>query len=136
MILIDENHFSDNGARQSSIEIWKVLKTLLFSHLVISQSILSSIQYLQPPQVARAVDPSPSSIARSNLRSLLHLSFVISQFGGVASSAEGFKELKRVCYMAIDIVASDPDPQTSVTFVQELILHTHGDALSPYFSNI
>ncbi|KAF8505304.1 hypothetical protein JB92DRAFT_3122491 [Gautieria morchelliformis] len=114
-----------------SPEIWKVLKTLLFSHLVVSQAILSSIQYLDPLAAGSGLDLGPSSIACSTLRSLHHLSFVISQFGGVASSAESFKELKRVFYMALDIVAADLDPQRGPTFVRELLSHAQESPFGP-----
>jgi hypothetical protein len=121
--------FPERETRTLSTEIWKVLKTLLFSHLVVSQAILLSIQYLDPLLAGNGLDLGPSSIACSTLRSLHHLSFVISQFGGVASSAESFKELKRVFYMALDIVAADPDPQRGPTFVRELLSHAQGYSL-------
>ena len=91
------------------------------------------MRYLQPLPATLDTDPSPSSIACSILRSLYHLSFVISQFGGIASPTESFKELKRVCYMALDIVAADPDSQTGATLVKELISHAQGHARPPYF---
>jgi hypothetical protein len=55
---------------------------------------------------------------------------VISQFGGVASSTEGFKELKRVFYLSLDIVAADPNPTTGATFVRELMSYGQGLLLS------
>lgn len=118
----------DNSApqtRELSTEIWRILKTLLFSHLLISQTILSSIPYIKSPAQATH-EPSSSSISRSVIRCLDHLSFVLSQFGGVTSSAEGFKEIKRVFYMALDILEADEDPQTNDNFVKELISGARG----------
>ncbi|KAF8584699.1 hypothetical protein K439DRAFT_1345385 [Ramaria rubella] len=128
--LANTNTEKDIGdSEELTTNIWKVLKTLLFTHLMVSQSILSSIQYLRPPPLAYVSDYSSSTIAISVLRSLNHLSFVISQFGGVTSSGEGFKELKRVFYMALDILSTDPNPQTSNTFVKELILRVQESRL-------
>lgn len=64
---------------------------------------------------------SPSSLALQTLNTLSHLSFVISQFGGVTTTSvegPGFKELKKTFYLALDILASDP--VASDRFVKEL----------------
>lgn len=54
------------------------------------------------------------------LHTLSHLSFVLSQFGGVSSTASegGFPELKKVFYTALDILSSNE--LESARFVHEL----------------
>jgi len=38
-----------------------------------------------------------------------HLAFVISQFGGVSSlPGQGFQELKKTFYLALDVLAAEP----------------------------
>jgi len=97
-------------SRQVAADIWIVLKTLLFTTIMLSQSILSTITYSRP--VSSAVVPTTplthSSLALSTLHTLSHLSFVITKFGGVAStSSAGFAELKRVFYSALDVLSAD-----------------------------
>lgn len=50
------------------------------------------------------------SLAETVLRTLFHISFVVSQFGGVIVTATsedpGFSELRKVFYLAIDIISS------------------------------
>jgi hypothetical protein len=99
--------------------------------IMLLQSILSAITYSHP--LASAVTPlkskgSPthlpthSSLALSTLRTLSHLSFVITKFGGVTStSSAGFAELKRVFYTALDVLSGDVE--ASETFVKALSLH-------------
>jgi hypothetical protein len=91
------------------------------------QSVLSTITYSHP--LASAVTPPKSKgshtqtlpthslLALSTLRTLSHLSFVITKFGGVAStSSAGFAELKRVFYTALDVLSGDVE--ASETFVK------------------
>ncbi|KAF8520802.1 hypothetical protein BU17DRAFT_46263 [Hysterangium stoloniferum] len=113
-------------SRQISTDIWRALKTLLFTHLLISLSILSSLVYLRPLK-AGSEQPSSSTIAESILRSLYNQSFILSQFGGIVSSADTFKELKRVFYTALDIIAADSDSQACESLVNELVSHVQAD---------
>ena len=95
------------------------------------QSVLSTITYSHP--VASAATslkskgsltqlPTHSSLALSTLRTLSHLSFVITKFGGVTSTSNaGFAELKRVFYTALDVLSGDVE--ASETFVKTLCLH-------------
>ena len=81
---------------------------MLFSTLMIHQSILDSLLFLRP--VSSSPSNKASHIARRTVQTLSALSFVIETFGGVASTSEdgpSFPELKRVFYMAIDIMAAD-----------------------------
>jgi hypothetical protein len=95
------------------------------------QSILSTISYSRPvasaaapPQLKRDLAhlPTHSSLALSTLRTLSHLSFVITKFGGVTStSSASFAEMKRVFYSALDVLSADVD--ASETFVKALSPH-------------
>ncbi|KIJ57207.1 hypothetical protein M422DRAFT_773864 [Sphaerobolus stellatus SS14] len=108
-------------SRSITTEIWKALKTLLFTDVMVSQAILTSIRYIRPSSYPNDPELRPSSLARTLLRSLYDLSFVISQFGGVVSTGTGFKELKRAFYMAIDIIDADLDSEATDTFATSLI---------------
>jgi len=120
-----------SDSREVATNIWTVLKTLLFTTIMLLQSILSTIAYSHP--VTSAVTPpkskgslthlpTHSSLALSTLRTLSHLSFVITKFGGVTStSSAGFAELKRVFYTALDVLSGDVE--ASETFVKALSLH-------------
>ena len=89
--------------------MWNLLKTQLFTTIMISQAVLSTVVFVpHPADVATSATSSPQALATTVLRTLSHLSFVIHQFGSVtASSAGGFPELKRAFYMALDVLASD-----------------------------
>ena len=98
---------------------------------MLSQSLLSTLTYSRPfsstvPPLESArpfVDsPTHSSLSLSVLRTLSHLSFVITKFGGVTStSSSGLAELKRVFYSALDILGADAE--ASETFVKALDPH-------------
>ena len=75
---------------------------------MIHQSILDSLLFLRP--VSSSPFQKASHVARKIVQTLSALSFVIETFGGVASTGvdgPSFPELKRVFYMAIDIMAAD-----------------------------
>ncbi len=88
---------------------------------MISQSILSAVVFVPGPNTSQRSSPatSPQAIALNVLHVLSHLSFVMPQFGGVASTSEGgLPELKRAFYMALDVLASSED--AAERFVSEL----------------
>ena len=68
---------------------------------MISQSALSAVVFTHNHDSS----PSPYVIALEVLRILSNLSFVMPQFGGVASASEGLPELKRAFYMALDVLS-------------------------------
>ncbi|KAJ3774726.1 hypothetical protein FB446DRAFT_639252 [Lentinula raphanica] len=89
------------------------LKTLLFSVIMISDSVLSSCIYVPPTHYrlsATSSLSSPASLSLTTILTLSHLSFVVSQFGGISSSGTSeeasFKELRKTTYLALDILAS------------------------------
>ncbi|KAH9179328.1 hypothetical protein EDB89DRAFT_1926603 [Lactarius sanguifluus] len=121
----DENDIVPDS-RELAANIWTTLKTLLFMTVMLSQSILSTITYSRPvssdPERSSTHIPTHSSLALSTLRTLSHLSFVITKFGGVTStSSVGFAELKRVFYSALDVLSADVE--ASETFVKSLNAH-------------
>ncbi|EPS96517.1 hypothetical protein FOMPIDRAFT_1062184 [Fomitopsis schrenkii] len=97
-------------SRELLAQMWNLLKTQLFTTIMISQAVLSTVVFVpHPVDVATSSTSSPQALATAVLRTLSHLSFVIHQFGGVtATSTGGFPELKRAFYMAQDVLASDP----------------------------
>ena len=115
-------------SRELTASLWSVLKTLLFTAIMISQTCLSATVYNAPPSSSRLLGntsstspsyPTPSSLALTTLHTLSHLSFIISQFGGVTStSGGGFSELKRTFYTALDVVSADA--RTSDEFVRAI----------------
>src|ERR1700733_12093565 len=99
--------------------VWLLLKTLLFSTVMVAEGVLENIIFFKPSH-SRHQDKfyvTARSLAESVLRTLFHLSFVVSQFGGVtvtaAGETTGFSELRKVFYLAIDIFASGELDQTS-----------------------
>ncbi|KAF8272006.1 hypothetical protein EI94DRAFT_1796647 [Lactarius quietus] len=123
----DDNDIAPDS-RELAANIWTVLKTLLFMTVMLSQSVLSTITYTRPasstvaPHEPATHMPTHSSLALSTLRTLSHLSFVITKFGGVTStSGAGFAELKRVFYSALDVLSADIE--ASETFVKSLNTH-------------
>ncbi|KAI6030700.1 hypothetical protein F5J12DRAFT_918847 [Pisolithus orientalis] len=84
--------------RKLTESIWTILKTLLFSTIMIVEAGLSAVVYV-PPEIGHAAP----SLALAVLRSLYHLAFVIEKFGGAGHSA--FPELKRAFYLPLDVLA-------------------------------
>ncbi|KAH7910858.1 hypothetical protein BJ138DRAFT_1172912 [Hygrophoropsis aurantiaca] len=125
--------------------LWTVLKTLLFTIIMVTEGALSAVVFVPPslshasphhdaPRESAKVSPgprashsrsrshpgldsaSPSTLALATLRTLFHLSFVIAQFGGAGHGA--FAELKKTFYLALDILATDT--RASEQFAREL----------------
>ncbi|RPD77986.1 hypothetical protein L226DRAFT_544371 [Lentinus tigrinus ALCF2SS1-7] len=126
----EDSQFADDSTREIATATWQVLKTLLFTNLMVLQSILSAVVFVPRPYGEQSGGPpsapptSPSSytIALDALHTLSHLSFVMPQFGGVASNSEsGLPELKRAFYMALDVLSASE--AEAGRFVQELCYH-------------
>ena len=97
--------------------IWTTLKTFLFSNIMIAEAILSASVFIPP----RSHKLTPLSLAIQVLQILSHLSFVISQFGGVTTSTQGFEHLKKAFYLALDILAQgEGDGSKAETYVQQV----------------
>ncbi|KAH9924256.1 uncharacterized protein BXZ73DRAFT_50648 [Epithele typhae] len=112
-----DEQFAGSSSRDLTKTTWSILKTLLFTALMISQSVLTAVVFVSQPEDATAA-PSPFALALEILHILSNLSFVMPQFGGVASTSEGLPELKRAFYMALDVL-SESETQ-SRRFVEEL----------------
>ncbi|KAJ4493219.1 hypothetical protein C8R41DRAFT_831305 [Lentinula lateritia] len=108
---------------------WITLKTLLFSIIMISDTVLSTCLYI-PPTVYRLSPTSslssPASLSLTTLLTLFRLSFVVSRFGGISSTGSreeaSFKEMRKAAYLALDILASGPE-DVSERFIDELMAH-------------
>jgi len=120
-------------SRELVTQTWNLLKTQLFTTIMLCQAILSTVVFVPHPGTEPTTSTSsPQSLATAVLRTLFHLSFVIHQFGGVtASSGGGFPELKRVFYMALDVLASDPGE--SERFVADFCQSKPANAHVPAF---
>lgn len=121
---------SEPDSRELSEKVWTVLKTFLFSTLMVQQSVLDGILYVPPPRSLNnrsSKTSSASDLCCSILVTLSSISFVIATFGGVTAGAspnadgEGrsFPELKKVFYMAVDILSANAS--ASEEFVEHLI---------------
>ncbi|KAF7985593.1 hypothetical protein HWV62_3889 [Athelia sp. TMB] len=129
MAEVQENDV-DPSSRELITAIWTVLKTLLFSSIMTANSILSETIYVPPSSYPTAPPPStissstPQSLALQSLSILSHLSFVITQFGGVtttATSGTEFPELKKTFYVALDVLSdSEHGKKLANNFVQTL----------------
>ena len=88
----------------------QIQKQFLFTILIISQSVLTSLVYI-PPHIITHPDTSitPSSLALMTLQTLTHLSLVIFQLGGIT---KGFEQLQKAFYLSIDILSSSRQIQT------------------------
>lgn len=131
--------------RELSRSIWLLLKTLLFSIIMVADGALASVVYVRPGY-QNAVDKiTPQTLAQSTLQALFHISFVVSKLGGVTATStgeyQGFKELQRVFYLAIDILSSGP-PSNNIgddvnnvceNFIETLVieLNESSGAVSP-----
>ncbi|KAG9004999.1 hypothetical protein FRB90_010616, partial [Tulasnella sp. 427] len=89
--------------------LWNVLKSFLFSTILITQSILLAITFHpHPAQLKWKPETHPQSLAAFIVSAFLHLSFITSRFGGgLTSHGGGFPEQKRVFYGSLDVLASD-----------------------------
>ncbi|KAJ3996292.1 hypothetical protein F5050DRAFT_1692897 [Lentinula boryana] len=111
-LLAEDTHPASDAETPSSGP-WLTLKTLLFSVIMITDSVLSASIYV-PPTVYHLSSTSslssPASLSLTTILTLFHLSFVVSQFGGISSLGNtdeaSFKELRKTAYLALDILAS------------------------------
>jgi len=82
-----------------------------------AEAVLSASVFTPP----RPYGLTPASLALQVLQTLSHLSFVISQFGGVTTTTQGFEQLKKTFYLALDILAQgDGDGAKAEAYVQQV----------------
>lgn len=85
---------------------------------MIAEAVLTASVFIRPRPHNKL---TPSSLALQVLQTLSHLSFVISQFGGVTTDTKGFEHLKKTFYLALDILAQgDGDGSIAETYVQQV----------------
>ncbi|KAM6503399.1 hypothetical protein JOM56_000342 [Amanita muscaria] len=96
----------DSNSQEVSKQLWSTFKTFLFSTVMVSQAALSTVVYVPPHLFAPS--SRPTHLALQVFETLYHLSFVVSEFGGVTADSNSFAELKRVTYLALDILCQDP----------------------------
>ncbi|KAF9649000.1 hypothetical protein BDM02DRAFT_3095428 [Thelephora ganbajun] len=101
------------SARETLTQAWGVLKTILFANVMVQQSIITAAIYLPPPlsktTSSLESDVTPASLAWVLLRTLSNLSFVITKFGGVTSTARAsiFPQLRWLFYSALDVLSTN-----------------------------
>jgi len=74
---------------------WTVLKTLLFFNIMLTEAVLLVSMYLCPglSQTTLAL------LVLQTLHILFHISFIISEFGVVTTTTQGFEHLKKTFYL-------------------------------------
>ncbi|KII86643.1 hypothetical protein PLICRDRAFT_55560 [Plicaturopsis crispa FD-325 SS-3] len=92
---------------------WTLLKTLLFSTVMIVDAVLSTAIFLPPQSYpshssSSNVSSPPTRLTLHTLYALNHLAPLISHFGGLSTASGGFTELKKTFYLALDVLAADP----------------------------
>jgi hypothetical protein len=104
--LYTDQPFAAPDSKNITKSIWTTLKTLLFSNIMLAEAVLSASVYL-PPESSHI---TPATLATQVLQVLSHLSFVVSEFGGVTTTTQGFEHLKKTFYLALDILAQGDGP--------------------------
>jgi hypothetical protein len=108
---------------------------------MVADGILASVVFVRPKSQIGLDAVTPQTLAQLTLRTLFHISFVVSQLGGVTATAtgddHGFKELRRVFYLAIDVLSSDEPSNGHAShvcenFVEGLVSDLRGS--SKFFS--
>ncbi|CAE6455105.1 unnamed protein product [Rhizoctonia solani] len=84
--------------------VWHMLKTILFTTVLISQSVLDTIIYYSD-----VVSREGKLLARGILMALCRLSFVSTKFGALTAEGGGFSEMKRAFFGALDVLAFNYD---------------------------
>ena len=81
-----------------------------------AQAPLTTVIYA--PQQLLLSSPRPHNLALEILHTLYHLSFIISEFGGISPESNSFTELKRITYLAHDILSQQPkEADVFVTYI-------------------
>ncbi|KAG6853946.1 hypothetical protein C0991_012270 [Blastosporella zonata] len=130
-----EKNWRVSETTPTSEPVWLLLKNFLFSTIMIADRILGAAVYVRPGSPSKV---APHMLAISILRTLSHLSFVVSQFGGVTATAvsddPGFMELRKVFYLALDVLSTQQQSGASndcESFVKELVADLGIDTFTP-----
>ena len=101
------------SSRETLTQAWGILKTILFVTVMVQQSVITATIYLPPPspKTVSSLEQNitPPSLAWLLLQTLSNLSFVITKFGGVTSTARTstFPQLRRLFYSALDVLSTN-----------------------------
>ena len=101
------------STRECLTQAWGILKSVLFTTVMVQQSVVTAAIYLPQPstKIVSPLEPdvTPASLALLTLQTLSNLSFVVTKFGGVTSTAQTsvFPQLRRLFYSALDVLSTD-----------------------------
>lgn len=97
--------------------MWTKLKGLLFTTVMILQSVVDAILYNESSTTS-----SNASLACEVIKIFSRIAFISSKFGGLLAQGEGsFREYRRAYYTALDVVLASP-PHGEL-LVQNLVMH-------------
>ncbi|KAJ1309628.1 hypothetical protein OPQ81_006397 [Rhizoctonia solani] len=84
--------------------VWHMLKSMLFTTVLVSQSVLDAVVYYS------AIPRRESKLlSRGILMSFCRLSFISTKFGALTAEGGGFSEMKRAFFGALDVLAFNYD---------------------------
>lgn len=84
--------------------------------VMVAQAPLTTVIYA--PEHLFLPSSRPHHLALEVLHTLYHLSFIISEFGGISPESDSFTELKRITYLALDILMQEPrEAEVFVTYI-------------------
>ena len=97
--------------------MWARLKGLLFTTVMILQSVVDAMLYNESSTMS-----SNASLACEVIKIFSRIAFISSKFGGLSAQGEGsFREYRRAFYIALDIVLASPPHGERL--VQTLVMH-------------
>jgi hypothetical protein len=111
--------------REQYAKAWTTLKTLLFSLVMVGQSIIEALMYCRSS--FKPSFPSPT-IASQLLDALLNLSFVSHQIGGITATSK-FIELHKFFYRTVDCISTS-EKHCTAFFMKHLEL-LQGNVMRP-----
>lgn len=84
----------------TATNVWHMLKSMLFTTVLVAQSVLDVIIYYSPitPREAKG-------LSSTILMVFCRLSFVSTKFGALTAEGGGFSEMKRAFFGALDVLA-------------------------------
>jgi len=87
---------------------------------MVAQSPLATVVFA--PQHLFLPSLRPHHLALEVLHTLYHLSFIIAEFGGISPESNSFTELKRITYLALDILTQEPrEAEAFVAYICSLV---------------
>ncbi|KAF8318405.1 hypothetical protein DL93DRAFT_2165011 [Clavulina sp. PMI_390] len=100
-----QSKIASNAAQPLAL-IWDTLKNLLFSCLISAQSHVNICAFHHHPSTFAV--SRPIEVVSVTLRTLFHLSFISSHFGGSVADASGLPQQKRAFFGSLDILSTQP----------------------------